>query len=118
MDGNKLASPCPEVAAFRRYYNDLLEHVNRPVDLAELIFSDDIISREVKDSITAARTDVEQRRTVLDAFEHALLQSSQPSATMRSLWGAFQQAGFLTGCFLDMEQFVDGEYKISVIKAR
>ena len=115
MDGNKLPSPCPEVEAFRRYYKKLLKDVDRPVDLAELLFSDGIISLEAKDSITSASTsDVEQRRAVLGAFQHALLQSSEPSATMRSLRRAFEQAGFSNAFFRFMERVVEGEYWLFV----
>ena len=113
MDDNKLPSPCPEVAAFRRYYNNLLECVNRPEKLAQLLFSDSIISRGVKDRITSKSTDVGKGRAVLDAFQHALLQSSEPSATMRSLRKACEKAGFYTSWSIrPMEEFVDGELYI------
>ena len=118
MDGNKLPSPCLEVAAFRRYYDNLLEDVRRPVDLAESLHLYGIISRDVKDSISSASTDVEQRRAVLDAFQHALLQTSEPSATMRSLRRAFQQTSSDTYYIGKVERFVDGEYTISVITPR
>ena len=110
MDGNKQSSPCPEVAAFRRYYNDLLKDVDRPVALAQSLCSHSIISREATDSITSKSTDAEKRRAVLDASQLALLQSSQPSATMRSLRTAFEQACYYTyRSFDNMEKFVDGE---------
>ena len=110
MDGNKLPSSCREVAAFRRYYNDLLRDVERPVILAESLCSNGVISRKVKDSITSRRTDVEKGRAVLDAYLHALVQSSQPSATMQSLRSAFKRVSyFLPRSFTDMEKFVDGE---------
>ena len=101
----------PEVAAFRRYYDDLLDTVEDPVQLATLLCSEGVISREVRDSITSAsRSDVEQGRAVLDSFLNALLQSSEPSATMRSLRSAFEQAGFHTyNSIRYVEKFVDGE---------
>ena len=118
MDGNKLPSPCPEVAAFDQYYNHLWERVNRPGYLAQLLYADSVINREVKDSITSKSTDVEQARSVLDAIRHALLQSTHPSATMRSLRRACKEASYRTSSSFDhMEEFVDGEvYAISLIK--
>ena len=110
MNGNKLPSPCPEVAAFRRFYNDLLGDVRYPAKLAKSLLSAGIISREAKDSITSASTYAGQRRAVLDALEHALLQSSVPSAIMESLPRAFILADLPTRYFHDMERFVDGEY--------
>ena len=112
MDGNKLPSPCLELAAFRRYYSDLLDYVHRPADLAQFLFADSLINREVKDSITSAGTDVERRRAVLDAFQHALLRSPEPSTTMRTLRRAFGQANFYTRVIDYMEDFVDGEHTI------
>ena len=111
----------PEVAAFRRHYDDLLRDAKDPVQLCTLLCSEGVFSREVRDSITSAsRSDVEQGRAVLDAFENALLQSSEPSATMRSLRSAFEQAGFDTYWIIDpMEEFVDGQlYAISLSKSR
>ena len=116
MDGNKLPSSCPEVAAFRRYYNDLLKDMDRPADAAQSLCSHRIISREATDSITSKSTDVEKRLAVLHASEHALLQSSQPSATMRSLRTAFEQACFSTHwSFSDMENFVNGEVLHNIV---
>ena len=118
MDGNRMPSPCPEVTAFRQYYNVLLGDVRRPVDLAESLFLDSVISREAKNSVTSASTDVAQRRAVLDAFQNALLQSSEPSTTMRSLRRAFERARLDNYYIRKVEKFVDGEHTISIIKAR
>ena len=112
MDGTaKPPSPFPEVAAFRRHYNDLLTswYPWDPVKLAGLLFSDGVISREVQENV-AASADVEQRRVILDGFLHALHESSQPGATMRSLRRAFGKAHFYTEDIDNIEGFVDGEY--------
>ena len=107
-----------EVAAFRRHYDDLLCDVKDPVQLATLLCSDGVISSEVRGSITSKSIDVEKGRAVLGFFQLALLQSSEPSAMMRSLRRAFEKAGFHTFYSIrPMEEFVDGElYAISLIK--
>ena len=110
--------PSPEVVAFRHYYNDLLRFVDRPVDLAEALFSAGVISREVKDSITSTSEDVEQGRVILDALEHALLQSSQPSATLGRLVTAWDGAGFYSRYTRRTERFADCECAISLINSR
>ena len=120
MDGAaKPPSPSLEVEAFRRYYNDLLFWFRlRPVELTESLFSDDIISKEAKESVSSASTDEEKGRVVQDAFQQALVESSDPSAAMRSLRRAFEQNYLGTSSIAQMEKFVDGECTISLIKGR
>ena len=113
MAGTAKSIPRPEVAAFRRYYNDLLDQVLRPVKLAELLLEEGIITKDEKDKITSNGKDVEQTRVLLDAVQHILLQASEPSETIKSLWGAFGKAGF--GAYIyRMEQFIAGEDTIAL----
>ena len=120
MDGAaKPPSLCLEVEAFRRYYNDLAPTFRRhAVDLAKVLFSDGVISKEVKESVSSASPDVERGKVLQDAFQQALVESSDPSATMRSLRRAFQQAFGSTYYNDKMKKFVDGECTISLMKAR
>ena len=110
MDGTaKTPSLSPEVAAFRRYCNNLLRQLNRwKVEfIADFLFSDGIISREEKDSI-AASTDDEQGRLLLNSLLQAIVETSKASAAMRSLRRAFETASLDTYYIKEMEDFVDG----------
>ena len=95
-----------EVEAFRRYYNDLLREVDRPVEFAQLLFAEDIISSEKKNAITSDE-DVEGKRVLLDAAEHALVHASDREAMFRSLVTALRRVGCST---YSMNEFVDGEH--------
>ena len=118
MDANiEQALPSPEVLAFRRYYNDLLRFVDRPVDLAESLFQGGFISRKVRYSITSRRADVEQGRVILDAMENALLESSQPRTTLRLLVEAWDGLGFYSRYTRRTERFADCECTKSLINA-
>ena len=118
MDANvEQPLPSPEVVAFRRYYNDLLRFVDRPVDLARLLISEGVISEEVTRRLTWESVR-EQGRVILDAFEQSLLQSSEPRATLRCLARAFEQAGSYSRHILRMKSFADCECTISLIHAR
>ena len=120
MDGAaKPPSPSLEAEAFRRYYIDLVPYFRYgPVEQAEVLVSQGVISKEVKKSVSSASTDVERGKVLQEAFQQALVQTSDPSATMRSLRRAFEQAGLSTSSIDEMEEFVDGECTISLIKAR
>lgn len=84
-DTAKSASPPPEETAFRRYYNDLLRCTFRPAQLAELLFSDCIIRRETKDSITSDEDEEHAKRVLLDAVQCDLAQARDAVTIMRSL---------------------------------
>ena len=123
MAGTAKSIPRPEVTAFRRYYNRLLDNVDNPVKLARLLFAEGLISKEEKDKITSDENDVEQSRVLLDAVQRTLLQVSEPSETIKSLRGAFKKAGFYTYNIEYIEDFLAGECTSSlkldsVIKVR
>ena len=96
----------PEVAAFRQEYKYLLRYVDRPVELARLLFAEGIISSETKNAITSDE-DVEGKRAILDAAEHALVQASDREAAFRSLVEVLTKVYKYTN---DMIEFVDGEH--------
>ena len=107
MDGTaKTPSRSPEVEAFRREYNDLLHYVDRPVELAHLLFSEGVISSETEDAITSDE-DVEGKHVLLDAVDHALLHASDREAMFRSVVRALEKIYDYT--YL-MKEFVDGEH--------
>ena len=107
MDGHtKPPSRSPEVEAFRQTYKYLLHHVRRPVKLAQLLFAQGIISSETKNAITSDE-DVEGKRALLDAAEHALVHASDREAMFQSLVEALEKVYEYTN---EMKKFVDGEH--------
>ena len=115
----KPPSLSPEVEAFRRYYNELVPGFRyRPLQIAESLYSDGIIRNDVTKSVGSTSTVVKRGKVVQDAFQQALVQSSDPRATMQSLRRAFEQVGWSKSYFYRMEQFVDGECTIWLIQAR
>ena len=111
MDGTaKTPSQSPEVAAFRRYYNHLLSNMDHPVKFAQFLFSKGIISSETKNAITSDE-DVEGKRVLLDAAEHALVQASDREAMFRSLVEALRSVIYwFSDTCSSMTKFVDGEH--------
>ena len=105
-DPAKTPSRSPEVEAFRREYNDLLGRVIRPVELARLLFSEGIISSETKNAITSDK-DVQGKRTLLDAVEHALVHASDREAMFKSLVEALKKIDYYT---YHIKEFVHGEH--------
>ena len=84
-------------------------YLNRcPVELADFLFSDGIISREEKESIAASTGGEHQQAKLLGALLQAILETSKASATMRSLRRAFETARLNTYYIKKMEDFVDG----------
>ena len=102
----KPPSQSPEVAAFRQEYNYLLDNVDRVVEFSRLLFSKGIIGSETKNAITSDE-DVDGKRALLDAAEHALVQASDREAIFRSLVEMLEKIGYDTD---DMKEFVDGEH--------
>lgn len=102
----KASSQSPEVAAFRQYYNDILRNMDRPVEFAQSLLSARVISSETKNAITSDE-DVEGKRALLDAVEHALVHASDREAMFRSLVEALRIIGYYT---FSMTNFVDGEH--------
>ena len=105
-DPAKTPSRSPEVEAFRREYNDFLRYVDRPVELAHLLFSEDVVSSETKDAITSDE-DEDGKRILLDAVEHALVHASDREAKFQSLVRAlekvYEYTNYLTNS-VDVEQ--------------
>ena len=119
MDTNvKQPLASPELLAFRHYYDYLLSSLDHPVDFAEGLISAGVVNREVKDSITSTSEDVEQGRVILDACEHALLQSSQPSATLERLVTVWREACSRTKCIRSVLMYIYSECTITLINAR
>lgn len=100
----------PEEETFRQYYNDLLgREIIRPLQLAELLFAEGIISNKTKESVTSD-VYVEHKRVVLDAVQHALASASNPEKMFQTLLIVLRKTGFDTYW---MEQFNAGECTIS-----
>ena len=100
----------PEEETFHRFYNTILDSDFDQVFAAKLLFDDNIISSETKDSITS---DEEGKRALLDAAQHALANSSDPEKTFQSVLRAFRET-----CTYDVydpvETFCAGECTRSV----
>ena len=99
----------PEEAAFRRYYNDLFSAVSRPVQLAGRLFSQGVITRDIKASITS-NEDKDQKRAVLDAVQNALASSDKAHTTFEIVCRALDESGV---DYLDIGKlrgFVSGKY--------
>ena len=75
-DTAKSSSRSPEEAALRRYYSDILLNVSRPVHLAELLLSEGFIRSETKENVAMDKDEEHAVRTVLDAVQLALAQST------------------------------------------
>ena len=91
-----------EAAAFARYYKDLFDEVSRPVKLAEVLFSKDIISSQTKNSIT---TDAD-KQALFDSIQNSLSQAKDAGKLMKKLINALDEIGVHTG---DLQSFIDGE---------
>ena len=102
--------PSPEEETFHRFYNQLLRDINRPVQLAQLLFADGIISSETKEGVTSD-ADVNQKQALLDAIQHAL--ANNPKKAFQRLIEALRETG-LYNLLSDMEKFNSGECTISL----
>ena len=102
----KPSSRSPEVEAFRREYKDLLRHVYRPVELAQSLFSEGVISSETKNATTSDE-DVEGKRILLHAAEHALVHASDREAMFQNLMEALKKIRYNTYW---IKKFVNGEH--------
>ena len=109
MDGSeKVRSFSPEEAAFRRSYGDLLSELRNPMKFAEFLLLEGVIGADTKERISS-NADEAQKRLLLDSVQHALSQSSNASATLRSARRAMENTGGDTWPFDDMDRFVKGE---------
>ena len=108
----KLPVRSPEVETFHRYYNKLFSDIYSPVNLAELLFADGIISSETKENVIL-NTGAERTRTLLDAVQHTLEKAPDPGKTFQSLLVALRTS-FWSIVPDQMEKFYSGEYTISL----
>ena len=102
----------PEEETFHRYYKKLLSDIYSPLELAWSLFDDGIISSETKKTITWNRG-VEQKRTLLDAIQHALENAPDPEKTFQSSLVTLRKACSRSVCD-EMENFNLGECTISL----
>ena len=101
----------PEAAAFRRYIWNLQDYLSSPVHLAELLFSAGIIRRETTERISLDE-DLEQKKTLLNAVQYALVHSADANNVFQSFRSLWEQAGLDTSCIRVMERYIGGEYTI------
>ena len=87
----KVQSSSPEEAAFRRYYGYLLSELHNPMRFAEFLLLEGVIGTDIKERVTV-NADEAQKRLLLNSVQHALSQSSDPSATLLSAYRAMKAA--------------------------
>ena len=116
-DTAKSSFRSPEEAALRRYYNDILRDVSRPVQLAELLFSEGIIRNETKQKVTFDKEKEHAVRAVLHDVQLALAQSSDRKKLMLSLCLALEKSGVPSSDeewwkfgTARIKEFITGEY--------
>ena len=105
----KVASPSPEEAAFKQFYDELLSELHYPVKFAESLLLEGVIGTDTKNSITSD-ADEAQKRLLLNSVQHALSQSSDPGATLLSAHTAMKCCKDRSWSFESMNSFVEGEY--------
>ena len=98
----------PEVALIPRFYNEFLQEISHPVQLAQLLLSDGIITNKTAETITSDE-DVQHKRTLLDAIQDTVVHRPQPEETIRRLFIALEKTGFSTDNIRFLEEFVEGE---------
>ena len=96
----------PELALIPRFYDDLLQEISRPVQLAGLLLSDGIITNKTAKAITSDK-DVDHKRTLLDAVQDTVIHSPHPEETIRLLFIALKKTGSDIGF---LEEFADGQW--------
>ena len=96
-----------EVALIPRWHDHLLREVSRTVQLAELLLLDRIITNRTAETITSDE-DVQQKQTLFEAVQDAVVHCPQPEETIRSLLVALEKAGVHTDYIRWMKEFVDG----------
>ena len=99
----------PEEVAIAHYYQELLSAVVRPVQLAELLASNRIISRETKESVATKKDKESAMRTLLDAVQCALAQSTHTATLMSSVYFALERSGFPSSYSMKIKAFIAGE---------
>ena len=97
-------------AAFARCYQHFWEEISRPVKLAEILFSEGIITSETKTSITSDE-DERQIRSLLDAVQNSLSWAKDTDEVIKKLTNALEEIGVYTGY---MQIFIDGKQNWSV----
>ena len=96
-----------EEVAFARCYKDLFEEVSLPIKLAEVLFSEDIISSETKNSITSDA----DKQALFDFMQKSLSQAKDPHKVMKKLINALEEIDVDTD---HMQEFIDGKQNYSV----
>ena len=98
----------PEEALIPYFYDGFLEAVSRPVQLAELLMSDGIITNKTAKSITSNKG-VQHKQTLLDAIQDTVVHGPHPEETIRLLFIALEKTSVSTEDIRVLEEFVDGE---------
>ena len=98
----------PEEALILHIYDHLLRVVSRPVQLAQLLLSDGIITNKTAETITSDE-EVQHKRTLLDAIQDAVVHRPNPEETIQRLFIALEKTGFDADHIRWLEEFVDGE---------
>ena len=97
-----------EVALIPSFYYELLHSVSRPVQLAELLLSDGIITNETAETITS-NEDVQHKRKLLDAVQDSVEHRPNPEEIIRQLLAALEKTGVDIFRINSMKEFVEGE---------
>ena len=98
----------PEVALIPHFYDEFFEEISHPVQLAQLLLSDGIITNKTAETITSDE-DVQHKRTLLDAIQDTVVHRPHPEETIRRLFIALEKTGFTTDYIRFLEEFVEGE---------
>ena len=104
----KVLSPSPEEAAFRKYYDGLLSDVRNPVQFAELLLQDGVIDNATKNRITSNQDD-DQKRILLDSLQKVLYQSDRKRQVLFQARSGMKNSGGDTYYFDMMNRFIYGE---------
>ena len=90
-------SPLPSAnpaKVLRKYIAKLVVSIQSPGLLANILYSGELISREMKGGVTSSsRPFVEKSIALLDAVESTLLASGDQKSTMLSLCAALEESG-------------------------
>ena len=105
---DKSSPHSPEVALIPHFYDDFLQEISHPVQLAQLLLSDGIITNKTAETITSDE-DVQHKRTLLDAIQDTVVHGPQPEETIRRLFKALEKTGWDPESIRVLEKFVEGE---------
>ena len=98
----------PETAIIPRLYNILVDVLSRPVQVAELLLSDGIITSKTAETISSDE-DVGHKRTLLDAVQDVVVHSPHPEETISRLFIAMKKTGGGIDLTRVMRGFAEGE---------